>query len=73
MMGKNGNGLLIGNQFLNISGITAFSYGPNYLLVAFRDLRLEVFSLELKQIKVFKKFFNRAVTFIKLLSVPKGY
>jgi len=33
MMGKNGNGLLIGNQYLNMTGITAFSYGPNFLLV----------------------------------------
>ena len=40
MMGKNGNGLIIGNNFLNISNITAFSYGPNYLIVAFQDLRL---------------------------------
>jgi len=58
---------------MNVSGITAFSYGPNFLLIAFRDLRLEVYSLDLKLIKLFKKFFTRPITFLKLLSVPKGY
>jgi hypothetical protein len=73
MMGRNGNGLIIGNGFMNVSGITAFSYGPNFLIIAFKDLRLEVYSIDLKLIKSFKKFFTRPVTFLKLLSVPKGY
>jgi hypothetical protein len=58
---------------MNLSQITAFSYGPNYLLIAFKDLRLDLYSLDLKLIKSFKKFFNRQATFLKLLSIPKGY
>ena len=58
---------------MNVSGITAFSYGPNFLIIAFRDLRLEVYSLDLKLIKLFKKFFTRPITFLKLIMVPKGY
>ena len=73
MMGKGGNGLIIGSGFMNVSGITAFSYGPNFLIIAFKDLRLEVYSIDLKLIKTFKKFFPKPVTFLKLLSGPKGY
>jgi len=40
MMGKGGNGLLVGDNLLNVRGITAFSYGPTHLLIAFEDLRL---------------------------------
>jgi hypothetical protein len=58
---------------MNIKDISAYSYGPNYLLIAFKDLRLDVYSLELKLIKSFKKFFSRNTTLIKLLSIPKGY
>lgn len=73
MMGKGGNGLIIGSGFMNVSGITAFSYGPNFLIIAFKDLRLEVYSLDLKLIKTFKKFFTKPITYLKLLAVPKGY
>ena len=51
MMGQRGNGLLIGEQVLELKGISAFAYGPNYLLVAFEDLRLEVYSLQLRLVK----------------------
>ena len=40
MMGKGGNGLLVGDQFLDMKGITSFAYGPNYLIISFEDLRL---------------------------------
>jgi len=73
MMGKNGNGLIIGNKYMDLSGISSFSYGPNFLLISFRDLRLEVYSLDQKPIKSFKKFFNRPASFLKQLLVPKGY
>ncbi len=58
---------------MNLNGISAYSYGPNYLLIAFKDLRLDLYSLDLKLIKSFKKFFNKSVSFLKLLSIPKGY
>ena len=40
MMGKGGNGLLIGDQLMEMRGITAFAYGPTHLIIAFDDLRL---------------------------------
>jgi hypothetical protein len=40
MMGKGGNGLLIGDQLMEMRGITAFTYGPTHLIIAFDDLRL---------------------------------
>ncbi len=51
MMGKGGNGLLIGDYMMEIRGITAFAYGPNYLVIAYEDLRLEVYSMQMKLIK----------------------
>jgi len=40
IMGKGGNGLLVGDNMLEFKGITAFAYGPNYLIIAYEDLRL---------------------------------
>lgn len=73
MMGKGGNGLLVGDQMLEFRGITAFAYGPTHLLIAFEDLRLEVYSMQLRLIKSIKNFTTKKVTYLKLLAVPKGY
>jgi hypothetical protein len=73
MMGKGGNGLLVGDNMLELKAITAFAYGPNYLIIAFEDLRLEVYNLQLKLIKVIKEFSTRRVTYLKILIVPKAY
>jgi len=35
LLGKGGNGLLIGDQTLEFKGITAFAYAPQYLIIAF--------------------------------------
>jgi hypothetical protein len=35
MMGKSGNGLLIGDYMMEVKGISAFAYGPNYLAIAY--------------------------------------
>jgi len=35
MMGKGGNGLLIGDNYLDVRGVTAYCYGPNYFIVAY--------------------------------------
>jgi len=40
MLGKDGNGLLINETFMDIRGATAFSYGPTFLIIAFADLRV---------------------------------
>jgi hypothetical protein len=73
MMGKGGNGLLVGDQMLEFRGITAFAYGPTHLLIAFEDLRLDVYSMQLRLIKSIKNFTTKKVTYLKLLAVPKGY
>ena len=73
MMGKGGNGLLVGDSLLNVRGITAFCYGPTHLLIAFEDLRLGIYNMQLKQIKVLKNFSSRRITYLKLLATPKGY
>jgi hypothetical protein len=73
MMGKGGNGLLVGEHLLNLRGITAFAYGPTHLLIAFEDLRLEIYSLKLQLVKVLKNFATKRITYLKLLAVPKGY
>lgn len=73
MLGKDGNGLLINDTFMDIRGATAFSYGPTFLIIAFADLRLEVYSLQLKLIKVLKNFSQKKISFLKILSVPKAF
>lgn len=40
MLGKDGNGLLINDTFMDIKWATAFAYGPSYLIIAFADLRI---------------------------------
>ena len=73
MMGKNGNGLVIDDHFMDIRGATAFAYGPSFLIIAYEDLRLEVYNLQLKLIKTLKKFSLRKITFLKILNVPKTF
>lgn len=73
MMGKDGNGLLINDTFMNIRGATAFAYGPTFLIIAYDDLRLEVYSMQLKLIKALKNFSTKKISFLKILSVPKSY
>jgi len=73
LLGKGGNGLLVGDQLLDFKGITAFAYAPQYLVIAFDDLRLDIYSLQLKLIKSLKSFSTKRVTYLKILSVPKNY
>ena len=35
MLGKGGNGLLIGDRMLDVRGVSAYAYGPNYLVIAY--------------------------------------
>ena len=73
MMGKGGNGLLIGDHLMQMRGITAFAYGPTHLIIAFDDLRLQIYTMQLKLVKVLKSFSPKRITFLKLLAVPKTY
>ena len=70
-MGKGGQGLIVDDHFMNITGATAFAFGPHYLIIAFTDLRVEVYSLQLKLIKSLKKFSMRKITFLKILNTPR--
>lgn len=73
LLGKGGNGLLIGDQTLDFKGITAYAYAPQYLIIAYEDLRLDIYSLQLKLIKSIKNFSTRRITYLKILTVPKNY
>ena len=72
-MGKGGNGLLVNDTFMPIRGATAYAYGPTHLMIAYEDLRLEVYSLQLKLIKTLKNFSLKKILFLKILSVPKAF
>lgn len=54
-------------------GITSYCYGPGYLIIAYEDLRLDVYSMQLKLIKSLKNFTFKKITFLKILSVPANY
>jgi hypothetical protein len=56
-----------------MKGITAFAYGPTHLIIAFEDLRLEIYTMQLKLVKVLKNFSAKRINFLKLLAVPKTY
>ena len=73
LMGKGGHGLMVGDQLLDYKGITAYAYGPSFLMVAYEDLRLEVYTIQMRLIKTIKNFTPKRVTFLKILAVPKGY
>ncbi len=73
MMGKGGNGLLIGESYLQVRGITSYCYGPGYFIVAYEDLRIDVYNMQLKLIKSLKNFTQKKITFLKILSVPTNY
>ena len=58
---------------MDIRGATAYAYGPSHLIIAYEDLRLEVYSLQMKLIKVLKNFSLKKILFLKILNVPKGF
>ena len=65
--------MVIGDTFMDIKGVTAYCYGPNYLVIAYEDLTLDVYTIGLKLIKSLKMFTNRKITFLKILSTPANY
>ena len=73
VLGKGGRGMVIGDAFMDVKGVTAYCYGPNYLVIAYEDLTLDVYTIGLKLIKSFKMFTTRKITFIKILSTPANY
>ena len=48
--------MVVGDVYLDIRGVTAYCYGPSYLIIAYEDLRLEVYTLGIKLIKAIKNF-----------------
>lgn len=74
LLGKYGDGLLIDNTFMPVKGVSAFAIGQTHLIIAYEDLRLEVYTVnQLKLVKVFKNFSTKKISFLKILMVPKGY
>jgi hypothetical protein len=73
MLGKGGNGLLIGDNMLNVKGVSAYAYGPSNLVIAYEDRSLEVYDMSLQLIKAIKDFSQKPVRFVKILNVPKTF
>jgi hypothetical protein len=71
-MGR-GHGLLIGDRAIEANGITAFVYGPSYLITSAEDCTLSVYSLDLKLVKQFKEFTTQPITFIKIVKTPRDF
>jgi len=72
VMGK-GRGLMIGEKAIDASGITAFAYGPSYLLVASEGGTLSAYSADLKPLKQFREFSAQNITFLKLVRSSKDF
>jgi len=72
VMGK-GRGLLVGERWIEVPGITAFSYSPSYLVVASEDCTLSIYSADLKLLKQLKQFCAQNITFLKLVRSPKEF
>ncbi len=48
--------MVVGDSYLDIRGVTAYCYGPNYFIIAYEDLRLDVYTMGLKLVKSIKNF-----------------
>lgn len=73
VLGKGGKGMVIGDTFLDVRGVCAYCYGPKHLIIAYEDLRLEIYSIGLKLIKSLKNFTLHKIVFLKILSTPHSY
>ena len=58
---------------LDLKGITAYSYGPHYLVVAYENRTLEVYDMSLQLIKAIKDFSSKPIKFVKILNTPKTF
>lgn len=48
--------MVVGDLFLDVRGVTAYCFGPNYFIIAYDDLRLDVYTIGMKLIKTIKNF-----------------
>lgn len=48
--------MVVGDTFLDIRGVTAYCFGPNFFVIAYDDLRLDVYTTGMKLIKTLKNF-----------------
>ena len=65
--------MVVGETFLDVRGVTAYCYGPNFFVIAYDDLRLDVYTLGMKLIKTLKNFTERKITYLKLITTPSNY
>ena len=65
--------MVVGDQFLDVRGVTAYCYGPNFFVIAYDDLRLDIYTIGLKLIKTLKNFTEKKITFLKILGTPSTY
>ena len=64
---------MIGDRLMDVRGVTAYAYGPNYLVIAYESRTLEVYDMNLQLVKALKEFTPKKISFIKILNVPKTY
>lgn len=65
--------MVVGDLFLDVRGVTAYCFGPNYFLIAYDDLRLDVYTIGMKLVKTIKNFTERKITFLKIITTPPNY
>ena len=65
--------MVVGETFLDVRGVTAYCYGPNFFVIAYDDLRLDVYTLGMKLIKTLKNFTERKITYLKLITTHPNY
>lgn len=65
--------MVVGDTFLDVRGVTAYCFGPNYFLIAYDDLRLDVYTTGMKLVKTLKNFSERKITFLKIITTPPNY
>lgn len=68
-MGR-GRGLVLGDRYLDVPGISAYAYGSQYLVVGFENCSLTIYTNDLKPYKELKNFTKKKLTMIRILRVP---
>ena len=56
VLGKGGKGMVVGDLYIDVRGVTAYCFGPNYFIIAYDDLRLDVYTIGMKLVKTIKNF-----------------
>lgn len=64
---------MLGDRYMDVPGISAYAYGPDFLAIGFDNCSMTIYSMDLKPIKEFKNFSKKKLTMIRLLRVPRSF